>query len=581
MKKSLWMLIVVCLLAVSLCLPAAYAVQIKVACIGDSITYGNGTSDPATKSYPAALQQVLGPNYVVNNYGVSGRTLLKKGDYPYWNEAAYTNSSNWLPDIVIIMLGTNDSKSQNWQYQSEFVANYEEMVNHYKNLSSHPVVYANTCPAVYNGGLAGITNPVVRDQVIPKIIQAATETGCPVIDVYNATTGMSWNIPDNVHPNDTGSKVVANTVYYGLNEIRVGLSSYFNQDGFSYDSNKADGNYDSGSPISCYSADLINVAPSFRNVQFQLGPVTNGSYNAIFGSGQTITLPQGIYSALWFLGSGTNGDRTGSFQVNYTDGTNTIASITQKDWCTGSTSGQNVVQTIAHRHCNGADQTVTNYVFAYSIVPAAGKTVASLLLPSNNNMHVLAITLVPYLGPTPVPANFVTGFESGNPQPTWSNSIDGSSSVTGYNPGINPECATRNETAHAGTTALMYSGTANGGTTNCYFKVFQVNIPITSSTVLDYWIFPQQDNGRYVGVDFHCTDGMTLRDSGAVDQNGFLVHPYFGHGGALTLNAWSEIKCNVGMYLAGKTVDKISVAYDRNNGSGQFRGYIDDISISN
>lgn len=578
MKTLLRTIIIVSVLA-ALCLPNALAAQIKVACIGDSITYGIGTSDPAAKSYPAVLQQLFGSNYIINNYGVSGRTMLKKGDYPYWNEAAYTNSSNWLPDIVIIMLGTNDSKPQNWQYKSEFVSNYEEMINHYKNLSSHPAVYVNICPCVYNGGAAGITNPVVRDEVNPKVVQSAVETGCPIIDVYTATSGMFWNFPDNIHPNDTGAKDLANTVYYGLNEVRVNLSSYYNQDGFSYDSNKADGNYDFGSPSSCYSADLIKLAPSTNNVQFQLGPAPNGSYNAIFCSGQTITLPQGIYSALWFLGSATNGDKTGSFQVNYTDGTNTIVNITQKDWCTSGTAGQNVVQTMGHRHCNGADQTVNNHVFAYSIIPTAGKTTASLLLPNNSNMHVLAITLVPYIGSTPT--NFVTGFESGHPLPTWSDTIDWSSSVSGYHAGINPECSTRNETTHAGITALMYSGTANGGTTHCYFKVFQVNIPITSRTVLDYWIYPQQDNGRYVGVDFHCTDGTTLRDSGALDQNGFNIHPYFGHGGNIPLNTWSEIKCNTGMWLIGKTVDKIWVAFDRSNGSGQFRGYIDDLSISN
>jgi lysophospholipase L1-like esterase len=178
--------------------------------------------------------------------------------------------------------------------------------------------------------------------------------------------------------------------------------------------------------------------------------------------------------------------------------------------------------------------------------------------------------------------SFATGFESADTQPTWRDTIDWSSNVSGYFSTINPECSIRTqEQAHSGSSALMYSGTANGGSsTFVYFKVFSVDIPVSSATTLDYWIYPQQDNGRYVAVDFHCTDGTTLRDSGAVDQFGFSVHPNAGHGGNIPLNAWSEIRSNVGAKLAGKTVDTIWVAYDHPGSTGQFRGYIDDLSIT-
>jgi poly(3-hydroxybutyrate) depolymerase/lysophospholipase L1-like esterase len=210
MRKMIFCLLIAFMITI-LSLPIINAAQIKVACIGDSIT-----ADTSAQGYPAVLQQMLGSNYIVNNYGVSGRTLLKQGDYPYWNESAYTNSSNWLPNIVIIMLGTNDSKSQNWQYQSAFLSNCEEMINHYKSLSSQPTVYINTCPTVYNNGLAGIVNSIIHDQIVPRIKQAASDTGCKVIDVNTATNGMSQNFPDNVHPNAEGAKYIAAAVYNGL-----------------------------------------------------------------------------------------------------------------------------------------------------------------------------------------------------------------------------------------------------------------------------------------------------------------------------------------------------------------------------
>ncbi|MEN8908200.1 MAG: cellulose binding domain-containing protein [Clostridiales bacterium] len=184
----------------------------KVACIGDSITQGWGNN--FTTPYPKALQNLLGSDYTVKNYGVSGTTMLKKGNSPYWNTSQYKDSSNWLPDIVIIMLGSNDAKSYNWQYKSEFLANSIEMINHYKDLASHPIVYVATSPTVYNGttGNYGITNQIVTGEVVPLTKQASKETECVLIDVNTATQGMPQNFPDYVHPNDDGYLIIAKTV---------------------------------------------------------------------------------------------------------------------------------------------------------------------------------------------------------------------------------------------------------------------------------------------------------------------------------------------------------------------------------
>lgn len=184
---------------------------------------------------------------------------------------------------------------------------------------------------------------------------------------------------------------------------------------------------------------------------------------------------------------------------------------------------------------------------------------------------------------------FTTGFETADTQPTWLDTINNSFNVTGYTGGVNPECSPRDVagdggglTAHGGSKAEMFSGTDNSASTSyCYYKAFSVNIPVTAATKMSYWILPQQANGRYVAVDYHCTDGSTLRDSGATDLNGFAMHPNAGHGGSIALNAWTQIKCNVGTWLAGKTIDMIYVAYDQPASTGQYRGYIDDILITN
>jgi hypothetical protein len=175
-----------------------------------------------------------------------------------------------------------------------------------------------------------------------------------------------------------------------------------------------------------------------------------------------------------------------------------------------------------------------------------------------------------------------TSFETSDFPTTWSNSTAYAPvNVSGYLSGIAPECSVRQEqSTTGGTRALMFSGTDNSASQSfVYFKVYDVNIPVDSKTRLSYAIRPQTANARFVAVDILFTDGTNLRDSGAIDTRGFSMHPKAGHGGAIPLNAWTTIESNIGAKRAGKTIDKILVAYDQPAGTGQFRGYIDDIRI--
>jgi lysophospholipase L1-like esterase/predicted N-acetyltransferase YhbS len=185
---------------------------LKVICVGDSITAGYDVSI----SYPAHLANLLGSGYTVVNYGVSGTTLLKKGDFPYWSTKEYASSLRSSPDIVIIQLGTNDSKPENWQYKSNFVNDYKELINNYKNLPSHPAVYVALSPTVFGEGNWGITNQVVTNEVVPLTIQAATETGSTIIDNNSLTANIPQNFPDHVHPDNTGTAILANNVYAAI-----------------------------------------------------------------------------------------------------------------------------------------------------------------------------------------------------------------------------------------------------------------------------------------------------------------------------------------------------------------------------
>ena len=134
MKK----IIIGLLAAMLLFVPEGFAQKTKIACIGNSITFGHGIKDRENFHYPAQLQRYLGNDYEVVNFGVSATTMLLKGDFPYVTTEQYKQSLAFLPDIVIIKFGTNDTKSKNWKYREDFIRDYQAFIDSYRNLSSHP-----------------------------------------------------------------------------------------------------------------------------------------------------------------------------------------------------------------------------------------------------------------------------------------------------------------------------------------------------------------------------------------------------------------------------------------------------------
>lgn len=114
---------------------------VKIACVGNSITFGAGIKNHFQNSYPGILSQWLGEGYDVRNFGLSGRVLLNKGDYPYMYEQKFRELLAFEPDVVTIKLGTNDSKPWNWCFGKDFKKDLTEMLDILEQLPSKPKVY--------------------------------------------------------------------------------------------------------------------------------------------------------------------------------------------------------------------------------------------------------------------------------------------------------------------------------------------------------------------------------------------------------------------------------------------------------
>jgi YhcH/YjgK/YiaL family protein len=204
------------LLSVSLLLAATLFVQaatdtIRIACVGNSITYGSTIKNSSVDSYPAVLGRLLGSPYQVRNFGFSGRTCLNKGDRPYMKEKMYQEALAFQPNVVVIKLGTNDTKPQNWQFQSEFKQDLTTMVRSFQQLKSQPKVYL-CYPATAYSVQWSINDSIIVNGVIPYVNEVAKATGVTVIDLHQATANMAQLFPDNIHPNAEGAKVLAETV---------------------------------------------------------------------------------------------------------------------------------------------------------------------------------------------------------------------------------------------------------------------------------------------------------------------------------------------------------------------------------
>ena len=179
---------------------------VRIACVGDSITYGwdNGAWNPS--NYPSQLQALIGTeDYTVGNFGVSGASCLKDAGTPYWNQKAFERSKLFAPNKVIIMLGTNDANQINWS-EDNYVRDLTALVETYKALPTAPEVYIATSPACYEGNdrAERVNNRVWRLQK-----QVAEALGCTVIDIFTATQNQPGLFPDRLHPNTAGYTLIA------------------------------------------------------------------------------------------------------------------------------------------------------------------------------------------------------------------------------------------------------------------------------------------------------------------------------------------------------------------------------------
>lgn len=210
----------------SMALLAKDKAKVRVACVGNSITYGYGLPDRETESYPSQLQLLLGDGYEVRNFGKNSATLLRHGHKPYWVQPEYHDALAFKPDMVVIHLGVNDTDPRNWpNYSDEFIPDYRDLIDSFRVANPRSKVWiCVTTPLTYRHWRFQSGTRDWQAKVNDAIRQVAATTDVGLIDLHAPLYARPDLFVDAVHPDAEGARIIARTVYAALTGDEGGLS---------------------------------------------------------------------------------------------------------------------------------------------------------------------------------------------------------------------------------------------------------------------------------------------------------------------------------------------------------------------
>ncbi|WP_073348374.1 cyclically-permuted mutarotase family protein [Bacteroides congonensis] len=222
MKKIL--ILSVCLF-VCWTISSAQQQRIKVACVGNSITYGTGLSDRLVQSYPVQLQKMLGTRYEVGNFGKPGATLLNQGHRPYIRQEEYQKALDFAGDIVVIHLGINDTDPRNWpNYRDFFVKDYLNLIDTFRKANPGArIIIARMTPIADRHPRFQSGTRDWHGEIQTAIEAVARYAGVQLIDFHEPLYPYPFLLPDAVHPTAEGAAIMAKTVYSAITGDYGGL----------------------------------------------------------------------------------------------------------------------------------------------------------------------------------------------------------------------------------------------------------------------------------------------------------------------------------------------------------------------
>ena len=192
---------------------------VKVACIGNSVTFGYGLKNPEKESYPAQLGNLLGGSFDVRNFGRNGATLLFRGHNPYIKTDEYRKAIDYQPDILVVDLGLNDTDPRNWpNFYDDFLSDYQKLIDSFRFKNQKPPrIFICLMTPIFPGHPRFKSG--TRDwflQIQEKIKQVAFNTGAFLVDLHTPLYQRPDLFADYLHPDEEGARMMAKIIYSAI-----------------------------------------------------------------------------------------------------------------------------------------------------------------------------------------------------------------------------------------------------------------------------------------------------------------------------------------------------------------------------
>lgn len=217
--KRLFVLLIACIFIGSISAkPKAKKQPLRVACIGNSITYGTAIDDREHYAYPVQLQQMLGDNYIVGNFGKPGATLLRRGHRPYVEQQEWTDAKAFNADIAVIHLGINDTDPRNWpNYRDDFIPDYCALIDTLRMINPKVrVIIAELTPLSHRHPRFQSGTRDWREEITAEVRMVAKARKCQLIDFFTPLYSRPELLTDGIHPNAEGAGLLAKAAYQGI-----------------------------------------------------------------------------------------------------------------------------------------------------------------------------------------------------------------------------------------------------------------------------------------------------------------------------------------------------------------------------
>lgn len=196
---------------------------VRIACVGASITFGLGLPNRREECYPAVVGRLLGGSYAVRNFGYSGAAAGRSTNEPYWETPSLLAAARFRPDLVVLMLGTNDAQHANRSSLATFADDYAALIDLFRGWAGSPVVGVILPPPVFEP-MAEIDIRALDTRVRPAVENIARRARLPVIDGYEPLRKRGDLFPDNLHPDAEGARLLANDVAAVIDRLNLDVN---------------------------------------------------------------------------------------------------------------------------------------------------------------------------------------------------------------------------------------------------------------------------------------------------------------------------------------------------------------------